>query len=83
MTDDKILLAIKLLSDMAENLGRNPKRTDFDSETACFIKQKLGPWPRALEKAGLKRTPEISAKEKSKQKRERIRKKYKNFNKEV
>ena len=54
MQDDKILLAIKLLSDMAENLGRNPKRTDFDSETACFIKQKLGPWPRALEKAGLK-----------------------------
>jgi hypothetical protein len=52
--DDKAALAIKMLTDKAAELGRNPKRSDFDSNTACFIKQKLGPWPRALEKAGLK-----------------------------
>lgn len=43
-----------MLTDRKNELGRLPKKSDFDSETVCFIKQKLGPWPRALEKAGLK-----------------------------
>lgn len=72
-SDNKLELAIKLLKDKAIETGRTPKRTDFDGETACFIKQKLGPWPRALEKAGLKESTVISAEERSKQKRERIR----------
>lgn len=66
--------AIQLLKDKANQLGRIPKRSDFESEIVCLIKQKLGPWPRALEKAGLKTPASVSAKEKSKQKRERIRK---------
>ncbi len=56
--DDKKLLAIKLLCEKANELGTLPKRSDFDNETVCFIKQKLGPWPRALELAGLKKKPE-------------------------
>ena len=53
-SDEKRTAAIALLKDAQEKLGRIPKRSDFDSETVCFIKQKLGPWPRALEAAGLK-----------------------------
>ena len=52
--DSKAQAAVKLLTDRKNELGRLPKKSDFDSETVCFIKQKLGPWPRALEKAGLK-----------------------------
>lgn len=52
--DSKAQAAVKLLTDRKNELGRLPKKSDFDSETVCFIKQKLGPWPRALKKAGLK-----------------------------
>ncbi len=72
-TDQKRELAIELITKKYEEIGRIPKRSDFDSETACLIKQKLGPWPRALEVAGLKIASGISAKEKSKLKRERIK----------
>ncbi len=53
-SDCKTQAAIELLQEKSEKLGRLPQKGDFDSETVCFIKQKLGPWPRALEKAGLK-----------------------------
>jgi len=33
---------------------RYPKRSDFTEEQVASIKAFLGPWPRALEKAGLK-----------------------------
>ena len=33
---------------------RLPKRADFSDEEVCAIKAFLGPWPRALEAAGLK-----------------------------
>ena len=46
--------AVELLVEKSKSLGRLPKKSDFDSETVCFIKQKLCPWTRALEKAGLK-----------------------------
>ncbi len=52
--DDKLDLAAMMLKNKAKDLGRIPKRSDFTSSEVCFIKQKLGPWPRALEKCGLK-----------------------------
>lgn len=70
---DKKAYAIQLLREKYAQLGRLPKRSDFDGETVCLIKQKLGPWPRALEAAGLKAPPTVSAKEKSRIKRERSR----------
>lgn len=73
MTDEKKLTAIKLLQEKYNILQRMPQKTDFDSKTVCFIKQKLGPWPRALEQAGLKIQAKESAKDKSKAKRERIK----------
>ena len=72
--DKKKEYAIFLLTEKARELGRNPKRADFSDRDVCFIKQKLGPWPRALEAAGLKEPPAVSAKEKSRMKREKRKK---------
>ena len=52
-------MAILLLQEKAHALGeigeqRFPKRSDFSNEEVNAIKTFLGPWPRALETAGLK-----------------------------
>lgn len=65
--------AIQMLVNKAQQLQEIPKRSDFSGDEVCFIKQKLGPWPRALEAAGLKEPPAVSAKEKSRLKREKRR----------
>lgn len=46
--------AISQLRDKAAELGRLPKKDDYDEITRSRIKAFLGPWPRALEAAGLK-----------------------------
>lgn len=46
--------AIETLRLKSEELGRLPKKTDFDVVTMSRIKAFLGPWPRALETAKLK-----------------------------
>ncbi len=46
--------AISQLREKAEELGRAPQKSDFDEVSRSRIKAFLGPWPRALEKAGLK-----------------------------
>lgn len=48
-----------LLCEMRKTLeergeARYPRRSDFSDEEVVAIKAYLGPWPRALEKAGLK-----------------------------
>ncbi len=70
-SDDKRERAVRLLTDMSDQLGRLPKKSDFAPEEVCFIKQKLGPFPRALEQAGLKQAVKPSAALKSKLKRKR------------
>jgi len=50
---------ISLLCEMQKKLesegeSRYPKRSDFSEEETAAIKSYLGPWPRALEAAGLK-----------------------------
>ena len=52
--DDKRERAAWLLRQVYDRTGRLPRKSDFDGETVCFIKQKLGPWSRALEQAQLK-----------------------------
>ena len=59
--DEKRKRAIVMLTDKQSKLGRLPKRSDFTPEEVCFIKQKLGPFPRALEAAGLKPVTKPSA----------------------
>ncbi len=40
-------------------LGRLPKKDDFDQRTMSRIKSYLGPWPRALEAAGIKESKKM------------------------
>ncbi len=55
MTDtEKKNYAADLLCKKAEELGRLPKKEDFEPAEVSRIKAFLGPWPRALEYAGLK-----------------------------
>lgn len=46
--------AIALLVNKANALNRLPKKSDFTPLEISKIKSKLGPWNRALERAGLK-----------------------------
>lgn len=48
------LLRSKQAELTARGENRYPKREDFTPEQVCAVKAFLGPWPRALEKAGLK-----------------------------
>ncbi len=54
ITDNKKSWAEELLRQKSKQLGRLPKKDDFDEATRSRIKAFLGPWPRALEAAGLK-----------------------------
>ena len=54
ISDKKKEWAVGMLRQKSEELGRLPKKTDFDVATMSRIKAFLGPWPRALEAAGLK-----------------------------
>lgn len=66
ITDEKKQYAVMLLRDKAEEIGRIPKKDDFDDVTVSRIKAFLGPWPRALEYAGLKEAKKIQRKKKRK-----------------
>lgn len=53
-SEEKRIWAEELLKNKFKELGRMPKKDDFDEATRSRIKAFLGPWPRALEAAGLK-----------------------------
>ena len=46
--------AITMLKMKQVEINRLPKKGDFEPYEISFIKSMLGPWPRALETAGLK-----------------------------
>lgn len=60
--------ATETLRQKSEELGRLPKKTDFDVATMSRIKAFLGPWPRALEVAGLKEPKSLVPKKTKKRK---------------
>ena len=62
--DEKKSWAEELLRQKCAELGRLPKKDDFDEATRSRIKAFLGPWPRALEAAGLKEAKNSSEKPK-------------------
>ena len=81
--DEKKVRAICMLKEKHETLGRNPVRSDFKPEEVSFIKAKLGPWPRALEAAGLKEPAKtLDAAEKSRQKRAKAKKRMRRLKNE-
>ena len=45
---------VQLLCSKAKELDKLPVKADFSVEEVAKIKSLLGPWPRALEAAGLK-----------------------------
>ena len=58
--EEKKAWAEELLRSKCKELGRIPTKKDFDSATCSRIKACLGPWPRALESAGLKQAKDKS-----------------------
>ena len=60
--DEKKSWAEELLREKHKELGRLPRKDDFDEPTRSRIKAFLGPWPRALEAAGLKEPRPITPK---------------------
>jgi len=67
--DEKKAWAIELLQRKNKELGRLPKKDDFDEPTRSRIKAFLGAWPRALEKAGLKEAKVVPEKSKKRKKK--------------
>ena len=70
--------AIELLQEKAKALSllgenRFPKRSDFSDEEVNAIKAFLGPWPRALEAAGLKEKRQDDRLKKNREKRIRAK----------
>ena len=54
LKQEQIDWAIAALRTRARELKHPPRKADFDDATRARIKAFLGPWPRALEAAGLK-----------------------------
>ena len=69
ITEEKKDWAVALLQQRARELERLPKKDDFDEVTRSRIKAFLGPWPRALEAAGLKEKKEENPKSKKRKNR--------------
>lgn len=56
ISEGKSAWAVSQLRKKCDELGRLPQKSDFDPVTLSRIKAFLGPWPRALEAAGLKQS---------------------------
>ncbi len=67
--DEKKQWAIELLIQKHREVDRLPKKDDFDEVTRSRIKAFLGPWPRALESAGLKESTKTETSKNRKRKR--------------
>ena len=71
--DCLILLQNKYRELQALGLGRYPQRSDFEDREVVAIKAFLGPWPRALEAAGIKPPREDNRSQKNKERRIRAK----------
>ncbi len=60
---------IYILKEKYMMLDRYPHKSDFSDEEVAMIKSYLGPWPRALEAAGIKEPPEQTRAQRRQQKR--------------
>ena len=64
-----VLLKEKYAEILASGEKRFPKRSDFSEKEVVAIKAFLGPWPRALELAGIKEPRDDDKAKKMKEKR--------------
>ena len=68
-----LLLQNKYKELQAEGLSRYPQRSDFEDREVVAIKAFLGPWPRALEAAGIKPPRDDDRSQRNKEKRARAK----------
>ena len=68
-----LLLKNKYAELQEQGLSRYPQRSDFEEREVVAIKAFLGPWPRALEVAGIKPPREDDRAQKNKEKRIRAK----------
>ncbi len=80
MTDKKyekedciLLLNDKYKELQSQGLSRYPQRSDFSEREVVAIKAFFGPWPRALEKAGVKPPRDDNRVQRNKEKRIRAK----------
>ena len=72
--EDSLLLLQKKYTELRDQgLSRYPQRADFEEREVVAIKAFLGPWPRALEAAGVKPPREEDRALKNKEKRIRAK----------
>jgi hypothetical protein len=72
--EDCILLLQRKYAELkAAGLSRYPQRSDFEEREVVAIKAFLGPWPRALEAAGVKPPRDDDRAQKNKEKRIRAK----------
>ena len=72
--EDCILLLREKYEELKrEGLDRYPQRSDFSEAEVVAIKAFLGPWPRALESAGIKPKKDGDRREKNREKRIRAK----------
>ena len=72
--DDALrLLTEKQAEPNAKGIARYPRRSDFTEPETAAVKAFLGPWPRALEKAGLKPPRKDDRLQKNREKRIRAK----------
>ena len=74
--DSLLLLQNKHMQLQDQGLSRYPQRSDFEEREVVAIKAFLGPWPRALEAAGVKPPRENDHAQKNKEKRIRAKRFY-------
>ena len=73
---------IEFLKATAEQTGRLPRKADFSEDDVNRIKGFFGPWPWALEAAGLKESKQEERIAKNREKRLRAKERKKQFKKE-
>ena len=71
--DCLVLLNEKYRELQSQGLDRYPQRSDFGDREVVAIKAFLGPWPRALEAAGIKPTRDDDRSQRNKEKRARAK----------
>ncbi|MGM9663459.1 MAG: hypothetical protein ACI3XF_01340 [Eubacteriales bacterium] len=71
--DSILLLQEKYGLLLSQGLDRYPQRSDFTDREVVAIKAFLGPWPRALEAAGIKPPRNDDRKQRNKEKRARAK----------
>lgn len=62
-----------MIRDCAGTLGRLPRKSDFTEREVSYIKAYFGPWPRALEAAGVKQPRDFDRIERNREKRARAK----------